>query len=185
LTPPLLADARRVLSAWIPPDEREEALRREYLGVLCEADAASRTRAAGHLTASALIVDPYRRRMLLLLHRLVGLWLPMGGHCEASDGKLADVALREASEESGIAALTLLPGPVALDRHPVPCQPTGNSVHLDVAYVAVTEPEAVKTVSAESLDLQWFPLDEPAPEPTDDAVRLLVERARTLLPAAV
>jgi 8-oxo-dGTP pyrophosphatase MutT (NUDIX family) len=181
----LHADATRVLSGWAAPDEREDAMRREFLSVLTEgADATSRTRAAGHLTTSVLVVDPHDRRMLLLLHRLVGLWLPMGGHCEAVDTTLAAAALREAIEESGIAALTLMPGPVAVDRHPVPCRPTGNSVHLDVAYVAVTEPGAVERVSAESLDLQWFPLDGPAPEPTDDAVRRLVERARALLPAA-
>jgi 8-oxo-dGTP pyrophosphatase MutT (NUDIX family) len=177
----LRADAIRVLSDWAAPDDREEALRREYLDALADADATSRTRAAGHLTTSALVVDPHQRRMLLLLHRLVGLWLPMGGHCEAVDTTLAGVALREATEESGIAALTLLPGPVALDRHPVPCRPTGNSVHLDVAYVAVTQPGAVEKASAESMDLQWFPLHEPAPEPTDDAVRRLVARSRALV----
>ena len=178
----LHADAVRTLSNWIAPTSRESALREEYLAALRDVSATSRTRAAGHLTASALVVDPYRRRMLLLLHRLVGLWLPMGGHCEQSDRTLADVALREATEESGIDSLELLPGPVGLDRHPVPCRPTGNSVHLDVAYVAVTSPGAVESRSDESLDLQWFSLDAAAPEPTDDAVRRLVERARTLLP---
>jgi 8-oxo-dGTP pyrophosphatase MutT (NUDIX family) len=178
----LHADAVRNLSDWIAPTSREESLRQEYLSALRDVSATSRTRAAGHLTASALVVDPYQRRMLLLLHRLVQLWLPMGGHCEPSDRTLADVALREATEESGIAELTLLPGPVALDRHPVPCRPTGNSVHLDVAYVAVTPAGAVENRSDESLDLQWFVLDGAAPEPTDDAVRRLVERAKALLP---
>ena len=99
----LHADAVRTLSDWIAPTSHESALREEYLGALRDVSATSRTRAAGHLTASALVVDPYQRWMLLLLHRRVGLWLPMGGHCEPSDRTLADVALREATEESGIA----------------------------------------------------------------------------------
>ena len=46
------------------------------------------------------------------------MWLQMGGHCEPEDATLADAALREATEESGIDGLTLLPGgPVRLDRH--------------------------------------------------------------------
>ena len=46
------------------------------------------------------------------------MWLQMGGHCEPEDATLAAAALREATEESGIAGLTLLPGgPVRLDRH--------------------------------------------------------------------
>jgi 8-oxo-dGTP pyrophosphatase MutT (NUDIX family) len=174
----LHADAVRVLSEWTAPDAREEALRCEYLDVLADgANALSRLRAAGHLTASALVVDPYQRRMLLMHHRLVGLWLPMGGHCEPSDGSLAEVALREAFEESGITGLTLLPGPVALDRHPVACRPTGGSMHLDVAYIALAPPGAAERSCAESLDLRWFPLDAEPPKPTDDAVRRLVKRA--------
>ena len=34
------------------------------------------------------------------------MWLQMGGHCEPGDTTLADAALREAAEESGIAGLT-------------------------------------------------------------------------------
>ena len=95
----------------------------------------------GHVTASALVIDPERGRVLLTLHRKLRMWLQMGGHCEPEDATLAAAALREATEESGIAGLTLLPGgPVRLDRHPIPAP---CHWHLDVQYAALAPAGAV------------------------------------------
>lgn len=115
--------------------------------------------------------------MLLTLHRKLKMWLQMGGHCEPEDASLAEAALREAREESGIAqGLTLLPGgPVRLDRHQTPC-----AWHLDVQYAALAPAGAVAEISDESLDLRWFAYDE-VPGVADASVARLVERTRALL----
>ena len=55
-----------------------------------------------HLTASAVIVNRAGTHVLLGLHRKLGRWLQLGGHGEARDTSAADVALREAREESGL-----------------------------------------------------------------------------------
>lgn len=171
-------DARRVLKGWRAPDDEQAGLRDAYVAHLDEfADGMWRARREGHITASALVVDPARARVLLTLHPKVGLWLQTGGHCEASDATLAEAALREAREESGIDGLTLLPEPVSLDRHEVRCGgPDAWSVHFDVEYVAVAAPDAAVRISEESLDLRWFTYDA-LPELTDDALRALVVRA--------
>jgi 8-oxo-dGTP pyrophosphatase MutT (NUDIX family) len=132
----------------------------------------------GHITASALVIDPSRGRVLLTLHRKLKMWLQMGGHCEPGDATLADAAMREATEESGIRGLTLLPGgPVRLDRHaiPAPCH-----WHLDVQYAAMALAGAVEEISEESLDLRWFAYDEVADVADESVVRLL-ERTRAAL----
>ncbi|WP_431042331.1 NUDIX hydrolase [Streptomyces sp. P1-3] len=170
-------DAARVLTEWPAPDDEQERLRRGYGEHLATyPDGIWRECADGHLTASALVIDPVRERVLLTLHRKLRMWLQMGGHCEPGDLRLADAALREATEESGIAGLMLLPGgPVRLDRHQTPC-----AWHLDVQYAALVPEGAVAAISDESLDLRWFGYDEVA-DVADESVRRLVTRTRALL----
>ncbi|WP_086733433.1 NUDIX hydrolase [Streptomyces glaucescens] len=170
----LYDDAVLVLKAY----EGQEELRQAYLDHLAaHPDGMWKACPAGHVTASALVIDPVRGRVLLTLHRKLRMWLQMGGHCEPGDTSLATAALREATEESGIAGLSLLPGgPVRLDRHPIPppCH-----VHLDVQYAVSAPPDAVQQISDESLDLRWFSYDEVADVADESVVRLLeATRAR-------
>jgi 8-oxo-dGTP pyrophosphatase MutT (NUDIX family) len=173
----LHGDAARVLARWEAPDEEQDALRQAYAAHLAaHPDGVWRACEAGHITASALVVDPSRGRALLTLHRRMRRWLQTGGHCEPSDVTLASAALREAREESGIGGLRLLaPAPVVLDRHDTPC-----ATHLDVQYVAIAPPDAREAVSEESLDVRWFAFDEVAGVADPSVVRL-ADRARALL----
>ena len=153
-----LALARATLEAYAPADEDQRAVRARMLAFLDEhpRDAHLRTNLVGHLTASAAVVDARGERILLTHHRKLGRWLQVGGHCDG-DANLAAVALREATEESGIEGLVVDPVPVDLDVHPIPARAgEPEHLHLDTRFRVVAPEGAEIVVSGESLELGWF-----------------------------
>jgi 8-oxo-dGTP pyrophosphatase MutT (NUDIX family) len=165
------------LRGWAAPDADQAALRDRYVAHLeAHADAAYRSCRPDHLTAGALVVSADRSQVLLTLHKKAGRWFQFGGHCEPGDGSLAETALREATEESGVPGLVLDPEPVHLDEHPVTfCGEPGLVHHLDVRFVAVAPADAVPVVSEESSDVRWWPVDR-LPEPDTGLVARSLER---------
>lgn len=178
----LHADARAVLAGWDHPEAGQRALRDEYLAFLDEhPDGTSRGCRVGHLTASALVMDRDRTRVLLTLHPKAGRWLQLGGHCEDGDGTLRAAAIRETIEEGGIADVTMSAVPIRIDRHPVSC--AGDpSEHLDVEYLALVPPDAQEVISDESDDLRWFALDG-LPHDLDTVVRAMITTAVAARPS--
>jgi 8-oxo-dGTP pyrophosphatase MutT (NUDIX family) len=153
-------NALRVLTDWRPGQAAQESLRQAFLGFLAARDdACTRSCAAGHLTASAVVLAADRTHVLLTLHPRVGKWLQLGGHCEPEDVTLAGAALREATEESGVDGLVIDPAPIRLDVHPITCSLGVPTRHFDVQFVVRAPMDARPRMSAESLDLRWWPLD--------------------------
>jgi 8-oxo-dGTP pyrophosphatase MutT (NUDIX family) len=160
-------DTYATLANWQPAVPSQRSLREAFLGFLAaRPDACRRSCEPGHVTASALVLSSSGAEVLLTLHPRVGAWLQLGGHCEPSDTTLAGAALREATEESGIAGLTIAPEPVHVDVHPITCSLGVPTRHFDVRFVVRAPAGATPVRSDESLDLRWWPVDALPEDPT-------------------
>jgi 8-oxo-dGTP pyrophosphatase MutT (NUDIX family) len=124
-------------------------------------DCLLRTCAPGHLTGSAWIVSPDRKRTLLTHHHKLDKWLQLGGHADG-DGDLLAVALREAREESGLTRLRVVDRAVFdVDRHWIPPRKTEpGHYHHDLRFVLEADPNEPLVISSESKDLAWVDVEK-------------------------
>jgi 8-oxo-dGTP pyrophosphatase MutT (NUDIX family) len=156
-------DLRAVVAAletFDAPDLAQAAVRQRILDfVAAHPDALHRSCHEGHLTASALVVDPSTEQVLVLFHTKLQKWLQPGGHVDG-DSDLAAGALREATEETGIAGLQVLVPPVDLDIHEVRPPAEHPHLHLDVRFAVVAPPGASPVGNHESQALRWVGVDE-------------------------
>ncbi len=136
-----------------------------------DVDPFARTTRPGHITASAFVIDMQMRQVLLTLHAKLNLWLQLGGHADAGQHDVQEVAYREACEESGLTDLYFLDTrplfaplraatvaiPFDIGIHQIPAIGTDSAhLHYDISYIICAERRAPLAISAESHDLRWF-----------------------------
>lgn len=110
------------LETHAPADEPEATDLSRIRALIRESDSpTSRAQfAPGHLTASAVLIDPGLTKTLLIKHRKLGLWLQPGGHFEPGELAPDEVALREVQEETGLAGKVLRL--LDVDVHEIPAR---------------------------------------------------------------
>lgn len=138
-----------------------------------KAEGLLRSCAPGHITASALVVNPTLDKVLLMLHAKLGKWLQLGGHVDGDPDPQAS-ALREAREESGREEVVILPWekfscgrlyasrlPFDCDVHAIPARKNeAEHFHFDLRYLCVLDDRLPLIRNEESHDLRWLSLTE-------------------------
>ncbi len=122
-------------------------------------DCLERTCVPGHFTASALVVERGTDRFVVLLHTKLGKWLQPGGHVDGSSDMPAS-ALREATEETGLVGLEVVPSVLDLDIHRVEPPKEHPHDHLDLRFLVLAPAGSQLVGNHESRDIRWVTLDE-------------------------
>jgi len=119
-------------------------------------DALHRSCAPGHLTASCWVVNHEGNRGLILYHAKIKRWVQPGGHADG-DANLAAVALREATEETGIDHLEVWPIPIDIDIHLFVnrAQVEPDHLHHDLRFLVRAPHGARFSGNHESEELRW------------------------------
>lgn len=134
--------------------------------------------APGHFTASAFVLCPERRRVLLIRHPKLGRWLQPGGHVEAGDADLVAASKREVREETGVVVDGPVGGIFDVDIHRIPQgerEPAHE--HFDVRYAFIARSDRLEA-SSEVLGARWVELSEVATLTDEDSVLRCTERLR-------
>jgi len=142
-----------------------------------------------HFTASALVLHPETRRVLLRWHVKHGLWLQVGGHGDPGESDPLQIALREAREETGLT--DLVPWPDASLRHVVVCyvrpsltEPEPEHEHADLRYFLATANPGAIAPEDEHSPLRWLSLDEARELVGGNNLRHTLDRADAVLARA-
>lgn len=157
----LTADAHRLVSAFAPRSERDHAAHADFSLFFRETQGpVHRGSGPDHLTASCVVFDASLQHTLLVFHRKGQFWVQPGGHVEDGDESVVSAALRELREETGIVTEPP-PAPLAydLDHHGLSARFGACASHLDIGIAVVVDRDAALTVSDESEDLRWWPVD--------------------------
>lgn len=145
----------------------------------------------GHLTGSALVIDVSQGCILLHQHKRLKRWLQFGGHADY-ETDFAQVALREAQEETGLKDLRFYPDtdnpqPIDFDVHAIPASDNRpEHLHLDFRYLLATnQSHLVNPPDAESdqilcvkFDAILNPEDPEDIQFIDPALKRLIQKAK-------
>jgi 8-oxo-dGTP pyrophosphatase MutT (NUDIX family) len=171
------------LNAVAPADEKETAdlrVMREFAVSLAEPF--SRKQWPTHFTGSAVVVTPDGLRVCLLHHAKLNRWLQPGGHADAVDGgDMAQTALREAREETGLEIELVSHTPLDVDVHVIPARKDEpEHRHLDVRYLVIAKnPDALAHDPNEAHGAQWLTWEEALSRADEAPLKRMLSKAFT------
>jgi len=133
----------------------------------------------GHITGSAWILNADKSHALLTHHRKLNIWVQLGGHADgASD--IANVAMREAEEESGLRDLSFVQNTIFdIDIHEIPERGSEPAhFHYDCRFLLCAL-DSDYVVSEESHDLRWVKLSEVACLTSESSILRMVGKSES------
>ena len=145
-------------------EERDRAILLKWMESGC--DILTRENETAHLTASAWVVSPDRKQVLMAYHNIYNSWAWLGGHADG-EWNLQKVAIREVEEESGLSQVTpLQEAPVSLeiltvDGHWKRGMYVSSHLHLNVTYLMEADPKKpIRKKPDENSAVAWIPVEE-------------------------
>ncbi|MBQ2955739.1 MAG: NUDIX hydrolase [Clostridia bacterium] len=123
---------------------------------------------AMHMTASAWVVSPDRKHVLMAYHNLYHSWAWLGGHADG-EADLMEVARREVMEESGVKNVRPLMNTIfsveilTVDGHEKRGKYVPSHLHLNVTYLFEADmDEELRVKEDENSAVGWIPVEEVA-----------------------
>lgn len=133
----------------------------------------------GHVTGSALLISRDGTKVLMNHHGALDKWICFGGHADG-ETNIANVALRELQEESGITDIAFVTNDIFdVDIHPIPANPKKSEPaheHFDIRFLFRVTGNGNFTLSDESHAMKWCDYEEALRLAGDDSMRRLLQK---------
>ncbi len=164
------------IKEYVPYDEQEAADKEAILYAINNFDnLLTRENPLAHITSSGYIVNKDKTKVLMIYHNIYNSWSWTGGH--------ADVAIKEAKEETGVKHIKALDKKIfSLDVLPVPAhikrgKNIASHLHLSVAYLLEgDENDDLIIKEDENSGVKWIPIDEVSIYSTEEDMIKLYEK---------
>lgn len=152
---------------YTPANEQEQRDKEQMLAFMqANVNCLTRENTVAHFTTSIWTVNKERTKTLMVYHNIYDSWSWIGGHADGVEN-LAEVALRELQEETGVKHASLVSSEIfsietlTVDGHMkkgayVPCH-----LHFNVTYLAeADEAEALVVNEDENQAVKWFAFEK-------------------------
>jgi 8-oxo-dGTP pyrophosphatase MutT (NUDIX family) len=141
-------------------DAEEKELFRTFHEFAAGAEEPYRRESLRHATASAIVLNPARDKVLLIFAKKYDRWLQPGGHVEPGEHPYM-AAKREMEEETGVVALDCFPNVFDIDIHEaVHVTDPKEVTHLDLRFLCIADDTlALPRETEEANKIAWVPLE--------------------------
>ena len=151
------------IGAYIPKNEQETQDKKIIMDCIQRfpCDILLRSNEIAHITSSGFILNKPLTKALLIHHNIRNTWAWAGGHADGNPN-LLEVAMQEASEETGIKVKPISKNIASVDvlsvqGHVKNGKYINSHLHLSIAYLfTANEEEPVAIKPDENSGVEWF-----------------------------
>ena len=155
------------IKSYIPYNEQEKKDKDLILHCINNfSDVLTRNNTLAHITSSGYIVNKNRDTTLMIFHKIYNSWSWTGGHADG-DSDLLKVAIKEASEETGLKNIKPISKDIfsldvlTVNGHLKNGEYVSSHLHLSVAYLLeADENEELVVNEDETKGVKWVPIDK-------------------------
>jgi len=174
----------KLLEKYQTEDQLEQKMQADLMAFVNQHENCfDRELAVGHITGSAWLVNKTLSHVFFTHHKKLDRWFQPGGHSDGNANTLA-VAMKEASEESGIEDVFIQPlshDIFDIDVHTIPARKNEcEHLHYDIRFILEADMNQPLDISEESHEIAWIAVEDIPNYTKEVSIMRMVEKMKAL-----
>lgn len=174
----------KLLEKYQTTDPSENTMRTDLIQFVTDHDNCfNRELSLGHITGSAWLVNKTLTHVFFTHHKKLDRWFQPGGHSDGNPNTLA-VAMKEASEESGIEDVFIQPlndDIFDIDIHTIPARKNEpEHLHYDIRFILEADMNQPLNISDESHEIAWIAIEDISKYTNEISIMRMLDKMKQL-----